>query len=68
MPRKPNPDAPGRGNRSPRRYHPPPRRVVIGKDIAEALRSYAPEIRLQQLVESLLVEFLSKLNEPRDLN
>jgi hypothetical protein len=68
MPRKPNPNPPGRGAHLrgdfPQRYHRPQQRVTVPRDIAEQLRHVAPDIQLQQLVESLLVKFLIDLNHP----
>lgn len=51
-------------HRSPR-AGPPQRKVVIPLDIAKDLRKIAPDMQLQQLVETLLIKFLIETKDQR---
>ena len=52
------------GNRSAQRGKPLQKRVVIDENLAHLLRTYAPDVQIQQLVNVLLSEFLIKQGYP----
>lgn len=48
------------GNRTGRRGAYPPRRVVIGLDLAKQIRATVPDVQLTPLVEGLLMHWLEE--------